>query len=262
LKALTRYEGRPLRQLVAGAAYTFSRSIDNASDNDIRSGPIAQNPFDITAGERGPSNFDLTHVFSLNFVWETPFQTQRGVLGRVFGGWTLAGIVRSSSGPPATPQQRNTDPGSANDRDFNLAFTANPDTRRPFSSNPSAALNTVGFVQADGSLVDFVRRTPVSSSDVRWIYNNNAAARLIGTPFGAGRNVLGAPAIHTTDLSLFKNIQINERFTFQLRLEAENAYNHPNLGIGVPFVDVPGSLNPTETAAAPRRVAAGLRLFF
>jgi hypothetical protein len=260
----TRYEGRPVQQLIFGVAYTWSRSIDNASDNDLRGGPLAQNPFDITKGERGPSSFDRPHVFALNFVWSIQaFQNQHRRLAWLLGGWSLAGIARSFSGAPATAQQRNTDPGSANDLAFNTAFGINPDTRRPFSSNPSAPLNTVGFMEPGGSLVDFYQRTrQVSQNDVRWIYNNNAAARIIGTPFGVGRNVLRAPASHTADLSLFKNLRISERITLQLRLEAENAFNHPNLGIGVPFVDVPGALNPTETQAVPRRVAAGLRLLF
>ena len=84
----------------------------------------------------------------------------------------------------------------------------------------------------------------------------------MGTPFGAGRNVLRAPSVHTTDLSLFKNVRLGERLTFQMRVEAENAFNHPNLGIGGVFADLPGFLNPTETQAAPRRLAAGLRILF
>lgn len=257
-----RYDGRPLSKLTLGAAYTWSRSIDNASDHGA--GPLPQNPFDITAGERGLSTFDRTHVLALHFVWDIPaFQSQRRLLGRVLGGWSVAGIVRSQSGAPATPQQRNTEPRSANDLTFNTAFGFNPDTRRPYSSNPRAALNTVGFVQPDGSLVDFYQRSRrVTPDDIRWIYNSNAAARLFGTPFGVGRNVLRGPTFHQTDLSAFKNIRLSERIQLQLRLEAENAFNHPNLGIGGTVVDLAGFLNPTETQAAPRRLAAGIRLMF
>jgi hypothetical protein len=49
-----------------------------------------------------------------------------------------------------------------------------------------------------------------------------------------------APATHTTDLSLFKNVRITERTTLQLRIEAENAFNHPNLGIGGALADSAG----------------------
>jgi hypothetical protein len=40
----TRYEGRPLAQLTVGAAYTWSRAIDNASDNALGAIPLAQTP--------------------------------------------------------------------------------------------------------------------------------------------------------------------------------------------------------------------------
>jgi hypothetical protein len=258
----TRYEGRPLATLSAGIAYTWSRSIDNASDHIA--GPLAQTPFDITGGERGLSAFDRQHVLTLHFVWDVPvFQSQRGLLGKLIGGWSVAGIVRSQSGLPATPQQRNTEPRSANDLAFNNAFGLNPDTRRPFSSNLHAPLSTVALVQPDGSLVDFYQRNrPVTANDVRWIYNNNASARLFGTPFGVGRNVLRGPAFHLTDLSMFKTVRFAERVQLQLRLEAENAFNHPNLGIGGTIADLLGFLNPTETQAAPRRMAAGMRLLF
>jgi hypothetical protein len=261
----SRYEGRPLAGLTLGAAYTWSRSIDNASDHDLRAGPLSQNPFDITAGERGLSTFDRQHVVALHFVQDVPvFRADRGLIGKLLGGWSIAGIVRSQSGLPATPQQRNTEPRSANDLAFNNAFVPNPDTRRPFSSNPKAPLRTVGLVQPDGSLVDFYQRTRrVTADEVRWIYNNNAAARLFGTPFGAGRNVLRGPAFHQTDLSVFKSVRLAERVQVQFRLEAENVFNHPNFPtIGATIADVPGFLNPTETQAAPRRLAAGVRVFF
>jgi hypothetical protein len=85
------------------------------------------------------------------------------------------GIVRSYSGAPATPQQRNTEPRSANDLDYNVAFGINPNTRRPFSSNPGAPLNTVGFVQPDGSLA---RGRALSHR--RTFYGSTTAMRLRG----------------------------------------------------------------------------------
>jgi len=45
----------------AGANYTFSKSIDNASSTSTAMGVVAQNAFDLAA-ERGLSSFDQTHV--------------------------------------------------------------------------------------------------------------------------------------------------------------------------------------------------------
>lgn len=61
---------------------------------------------------------------------------------------------------------------------------------------------------------------------------------------------------------MFKSIRVTEGLQLQLRLEAENAFNHPNLGAGGTFIESAGFLNPAETQAAPRRLAAGLRLMF
>jgi hypothetical protein len=207
----TRYDGRVFTQLTLGGAYTWSRSIDNASDNDPRSGPLAQNPFDITGGERGPSAFDAPHVLALSFLWDVPSASLGpGIVGRIVNGWSLAGVIRSFAGPPTTPQQRATfEPRSANDSEFGSAFGLNSDMRRPFSADPAAPLHTVGMVRPDGSLVDLRTTVPVTPSKVRWIYNNTAAARLMGTPFGAGRNVVRGPSVYQTDSVVVQEFSID-----------------------------------------------------
>jgi hypothetical protein len=43
---------------------------------------------------------------------------------------------------------------------------------------------------------------------------------------------LRGPIFNQLNLGLFKNIKIGERVTFQLRMEAINALNHPNPGFG------------------------------
>jgi hypothetical protein len=97
---------------------------------------------------------------------------------------------------------------------------------------------------------------------VRWIYNNLAAARLFGTPFGSGRNVARAPGVNQADLALYKDFNVNERVSLQLRFESTNSFNHPNLGPGDIYIELSGFWNPTETEAEPRRFAAGLRIRF
>src|SRR5262249_49934041 len=100
-----RYDGRIRSQLLFGGSYTWSRAIDNASDL-LATSPgapmvqfVAQNPFDLTRGERGPSDFDLSHVATLHFVWNVPwFQAERSLKGRLLGGWTLSGMQRWNTG--------------------------------------------------------------------------------------------------------------------------------------------------------------------
>jgi hypothetical protein len=179
------------------------------------------------------------------------------------GGWTLSGVHRWNTGRPVSAYQQNSGTQTVNDRDFNQSFIGTFDTTRAFSANPAAPPASLGFVQPDGSMVDYFNRTrAVTLNDVRWIYNNLSAARLFGTPFGSGRNVLRAPGFNQADLASYKNFKARERVTVQLRFESTNSFNHPNLGHGGSYVDQPGFSNPGETETEPRRFAAGLRILF
>jgi hypothetical protein len=265
----TRYDGRIANQFVLGTSYTWSRSIDNASDL-LATSPgapmvqfVAQNPFDTTGGERGPSDFDLAHVATLHFVWDLQWFKLRGVRAMLLGGWTLSGMQRWNSGRPISAYQQNSLTPTVNDRDFNLNFISTFDTTRAFSANPSAPPASLAIVLPTGAMVDYYNQArAVTPNDVRWIYNNLPAARLMGAPFGSGRNVLRAPGFNQTDLALYKNFKLTERITAQLRFESTNSFNHPNLGPGGFYVDQPGFFNPGETETEPRRFAAGLRILF
>jgi hypothetical protein len=74
--------------------------------------------------------------------------------------------------------------------------------------------------------------TPVTPNDVRFIINGPGAALRFGTPFGSvGRNVFLGDRNERVDLSIFKNINITERFKLQYRLQMFNAFNHMVFGI-------------------------------
>jgi outer membrane receptor protein involved in Fe transport len=265
----TRYDGRLFRQLLIGSSYTWSKNIDNVSEVFESAGngsvAIAQNPFDVTAGERGLSNIDLKHVWTMNFTWETPwFKNQKGFAGRLLGGWMVAGITSWYGGRPMQPLQLGTLPGTVNDGTFMGAFVGRGSSTRPFSINPNAPINTVGRVTGAGVVDFFAPGNVIPLNSVRWLYNDAAAAQLLGTPFGIGRNIMRGPRTFTQDLSLFKNVNFTERFRLQLRLEATNAFNNTNLLIPAlnPENGRGAFMNSQETESTPRIVQIGVRFFF
>ena len=99
----SRYNGRFLsNSLTVGMAYTFSKTMDNASEifafADIAS-PNAQNPFCLQDCERSLSNLHRPHAFSANFIYDVPwFRDQRGLAGHILGGWQFNGTYILSSG--------------------------------------------------------------------------------------------------------------------------------------------------------------------
>jgi Carboxypeptidase regulatory-like domain len=291
----TRYNGRFFKNSVnLGASYTFSKTIDDSSEIFAFGGGdalsvSAQNPFCINRCERALSALDRPHAFSANFIWDMPWmKEQKGIVGHLLGGWQLNGTYIVTSGATYTPGQ------TFNGANFGLGNTYLTAGDRPFVTNPGANPQLVGISQPDAAVLfgapltningfysmnsinsagTFVSVTP---ADVHFIFNGPGAARIFGTPFGnSTRNSLRGPIFNQVNLSLFKNIKIGERLTFQLRGEAFNAFNHPNPGFGtgaggfLPNINVGnagaagvGFATNTDIEYAHRTIQVGARLVF
>jgi outer membrane receptor protein involved in Fe transport len=263
----TRYNGRLFNQLTLGAAYTWSKTLDNASEIfGFGENAIAANPFDLAHNERGLSGNDRPHVAAINFLWDIPYwKEQRGFVGRLLGGWQLNGVYNLASGRPFTPSQFTNLLGAPSYQDVTFAATfAALDSVRPFAANRNAPRNSVGisdidasffysetFVPSptgfydlaalnnscrpDGTGCNFV---PVTPHDVRFILNGPGSAKLFNNPFGTVlRNSERGPALNQLNLGLFKNARISEGVRLQFRAELFNALNHPNPGVGVAVED-------------------------
>ncbi len=172
------------------AAYTWSKSIDNASD--FGSGDASEhvlNSYNLR-GQRAVSSFDIPHRFTAAFNYAIPAQKLKSVLG----GWQVNGIVTVQSGQPFTP------------------YTSQFDSYRGESYN---RLNVVG---------DPNKNVPSGLA-----YNPAAfALPSVGTFGNSGRNIIRGDGFRTADLSLFRNFQVKELLKLQLRFEATNAMNQVN----------------------------------
>jgi outer membrane receptor protein involved in Fe transport len=268
-----RYNGRFLNNsLLLGASYTWSKTIDNASEIFAFGGGDAlsvnaQNPFCINSCERSLSALDRPHAFSMNYIYDVPlFKDQRGVIGHLLGGWQLNGTYLLTSGAPYTPGQTVNTSGSYN---LNTAYLTAAD--RPFVTNPNADPRLVGISSIDaffalGKFVADATGKPIlspttfyslnqlnanstfvtiSPNDVHFIVNGPGAAQYFGTPFGtSARNSLRGPKYNQLNMGVFKNTKVGERINVQFRAEAFNVLNHPTPGYGVvqsgylPVIDV------------------------
>lgn len=151
--ASARYDGLQTRfdtrfsNIIFNANYTFSKTIDNASEIFSTFGggqTIAdpENPFDTTGGERGLSAFHQKHNFTANFIYELPFyKDQKGFVGKLLGGYQVTGIIRLGSGRPYTPQNILGNYDAA----FDSAFFSGAGPLRPYSGNPNAPVGTIAF---------------------------------------------------------------------------------------------------------------------
>jgi len=267
-----RYDGRFRSQWNYGFTYTFSKNLDNSSEVFSFAGgnsvTVAQNPLQLTGVERARSGFDVPHSFTANFIWTLPFMSeQKGILGRVVGGWQLNGTMRVQNGIRWTPTQllgRNPYEDAAYMSPF---ISTTVSHLRPFAGNPNAAPNRVAISDVDACIfyglcnndpatgrpyanlptgqnafrpsstgyylmsdLNLATRTftPVNPNDVRFIINGPGSAVKFGTPFGSlSRNTEAGDRIETVDLSVFKTFRITESKNLQYRLQMINALNHP-----------------------------------
>jgi hypothetical protein len=81
-----------------GASYTWSHALDEQSGLGLfYSG---NNPLNLRSGY-GSSDFDRTHVFSMNYVFQIPdLANKHALTGKVIDGWELVGTTVLQSGQP------------------------------------------------------------------------------------------------------------------------------------------------------------------
>jgi hypothetical protein len=168
-------------------SYTFARAIDLNSDND---GTVTLTNIFNPEYNRGPADYDVTHTFSSNWIYELPWAAQSG-----WGGWQVSGILYLRSGLPITITQSQSmlSTGITNNR---------PDTIcDPVLSSPTIAqwFDTACFKQT---------------------------ADATGTFGNTGRNTVRGPGQFNIDLSLIKNTKIGP-VASELRAEVFNVLNHP-----------------------------------
>lgn len=238
-----RFQQRLSRGFTTLASYTWSKSIDDASNFFSSAGDpnFPQNSYDVAA-ERGRSNFDVRHRLSVSYSYSFPFGKGReyladaGWLSTVLTGWESFGILTFQSGRPLTVALLSEIDNSGTGRSI-LGFGAND---RP---------NVVG--------------SPVLSTrtTLQWFNTAAFAFPAPGTFGNAGRNVLDGPGFQNVNASLMKNTALSERVNLQFRAEAFNLFNHPNFNLPDNFLGSP-TFGRISSARDPRRIQFGLKLLF
>src|SRR5208283_3729569 len=91
-------EKRMSHGIQVGASYTWSHALDEQSGLGLFYN--GNNPLNLRSSY-GSSDFDRTHVFSLNYGYQIPeFATKNSLAGKVIDGWSLVGLAVLQSGQP------------------------------------------------------------------------------------------------------------------------------------------------------------------
>jgi hypothetical protein len=230
------------------SAYTYSRSIDNASTVSVAFVSIF-NDQNNPRGSRGLSDFDHRHRSITSFVYDLPFyKNAGGIKGRALGGWQTTGVLTVQSGAPFSVLDSSGGSVFASDggSPFTPGFAAGFSCHNAVTPGSNEA-RLKGFVQPAA----FVP-APAFGSDG-------------STGFGdVPRNCFIGPHQANMDLSVGKTIRIGERQSVLFRTDFLNVANHPSFA-NPPATDIqnPGSLAKiVSTVGNPRFIQFSLKYSF
>jgi hypothetical protein len=238
------------------ASYTFSKSIDDASN--AGGGAFSDGSLDTSSGvdtggvwgnqfagraNRGVSDFDRTHLLTLNYVWDLPKPSLvNSPLRALLSNWQLSGLVIFMSGLPVDI----VDPTAGLLYGLNGArpsWAPGANRKAATSNIPQGYyLNPFAF-----SLPTVQPGQPIPSADDR-----TAIAPDGGTDIGnLGRNVLRGPSQSNADVSILKRIPLSESKNIALRADFFNALNQASRSNPISDISVAESVDPTGRILSP-----------
>ena len=190
-------------------AYTWSHSIDNASDPLVAASGNRTFPRNSNAlfQERGNSDFDIRQRLVINYSWQLPFGkgqqfANSGFIGKVLEGWQFSGIASFQTGHP-----------------YDIFY--NRDTQH-------TGLSARGDLIGDPSL-------PAGHpKDQTGLLASGFCIRPdCPTPWGnpgIARNRFYGPSYNNWNVVMSKDTTITERMKLQFRAEVFNLFNRTQFG--------------------------------
>jgi hypothetical protein len=250
--------------------YVYSKSIDVGSNaervNGFESSGLAFNSQVINAFTpdlwRAPSDFDTTHQFNANWVWDLPYgrgrhwgSSTKGLVNGILGGWGFNGLYRWTSGFPFSVEA-----GAGYSTDFELQGSSILTGTRP---------STGVFNTPNGPSVFQNPQSITCECSVPTTPGGNAGAQFRATYEGeAGqRNNFRGPGYFGIDAGLSKTWDVSEGKTVRFAWEVFNVTNSVRFDaagslIGESLVNITGfGLFNTELTQ-PRVMQYSLRFSF
>lgn len=210
--------------LFLGVAYTWSKCLTVASgDGDyIRIDGLTR------LANYGRCNYDVRNNLVINYVYGLPNVAPRfeflnhAVTRALLNDWQISGVTIFRSGPP-----------------YGVGY-----------SIPGVGSPQLTGSYTEGARVKLVGNPLLGTSDSPYARINPAAF----APPDVGSigmdspvNYLTKPGTNNWDMSLQKNVSLNERFKLQIRVDAFNAFNHPQFTGVHSTINFSGIVSPKPT---------------
>lgn len=279
------------------ANYTFQKTLtDLPFEDQNRQGEVQEsaNP-DLNYGR---SDFDRTHVFNTNIIYELPFGKGKkfldggGWVNALFGGWQFTSIFNLESGAPLgiiDPRGTKSITFKSGRQSASSSLTAdeikqltgifktpngiyfmNPSVLNATITNTTTGEVRQGFdlnqtLPAGFSLTSVRATSPIGTTPFAgqvFFFNGTGGAAATGN---LPRNFINGTPFFNWDAGLSKNFRFNETMRLQLRMEAFNVLNKTVLSqtadLNINSNNF-GLITATRAASNPRIIQFGARFDF
>jgi hypothetical protein len=242
------------------ASYTFSKSLDDTSAVIVGAGSAGtilqtgpQNPWDPSA-EKGPSTFDVTHVFAASVIQLLPLDHINFLrpLGKTLtSGWQFLNVTTLMTGSPFSVYSgvQQTGAGSAGADRPDLV------TMPHFSTSRAVRQDYFGRGTNNNSFFFVPVNLPGGTGPNQGYF---------GT---LGRDTFRGPGFHNFDVALIKDTPFGRRGnaelgTLEFRAEFFNVFNIVNFGLPNNIVTGSGFGMISKTAGSSRQIQFSLKLLY
>jgi len=240
-------------------SYTFSKSIDDTSavpggisgSSGVILQTLPQDPRN-SGADKGPSTFDVTHVFTLSLIQSLPLERVGFLqpLGKkLTKGWQVLNITTLTSGPPFTVYSGVQQTGAG------LGGTDRPDllAMPTFSTSRRVREDYFGLGNTNRSFFIIPINIPGGTGPFHGRF---------GT---LGRDTFRGPGFRDFDLALIKDTAIGHRGNgeladLQFRVEFFNIFNEVNFGLPSNIVSGSGFGVISKTAGPSRQIQFSIKL--
>jgi len=271
--AFLTFTARDWHGLTTRSNFTWGRALGTGTVNQSGSSATVIDPWNLHAAY-GAQPFDIRFVYNLSMLYQTPyFRGQKGLLGRVLGGWSIAPLFTAQSGAPleisvSTGSNSNAQAfgevyGNSNAANENAVLIA------PFTGGNSVHYNVTvpsgaglnGNPSRGGSGINMF-------SDPNAVYAQFRRPILgLDTTDGGAGVIRGFPTWNL-DATVSKDIRVTERFGATLIVQFSNILNHFQPANPTMNIDSPqtwGVVTNQATSAnglQSRQMEFGLRIRF
>jgi outer membrane receptor protein involved in Fe transport len=230
-------------------AYTWSKSIDDASSFENSLKPICNGILNNFSCNRSLSLFDARHRLVLSYLWELPVKKFNGGKGMLLDDWAVSGITSFQSGFPIIMR-------STNDNELENDTSGFEAPGRPAINGPVHFTNpreTGGYYFCGPNLPNCpIQNQPLGS-------------------LGGPRDLCCGSGINNFDFSVQKLVNVSEGKHFEFRAEFFNIFNraqflNPDGNISDGTVNADGSISgdfgKVKHTRDPREIQFALKFSF